>query len=239
MSIWKNYKNDMDRQQPSAKAVSSCKIEAESRYVQTKRKSAGRRIPSLACAAALLIVASLTFSFIFGATGGNPIVNGNDTGVIKKVADYTQLYNELSSRLSSGSYYYSDKNAVGAPTEGAETDDSASNGDYSDTNLQVAGVQEADIVKTDGSYIYAVSDSFIYIVKAENGRLTLVSKINTAEISGQDDQNGYSYSYAGDIYVTPTRLIVMKNVYSYGIYDKNGDTDYGYTEPVPETDYAG
>ncbi|MDD4124511.1 MAG: beta-propeller domain-containing protein, partial [Eubacteriales bacterium] len=83
------------------------------------------------------------------------------------------------------------------------------------------------------------SDSFIYIVKAENGRLTLVSKINTAEISGQDDQNGYSYSYAGDIYVTPTRLIVMKNVYSYGIYDKNGDTDYGYTEPVPETDYAG
>jgi inhibitor of cysteine peptidase len=39
-------------------------------------------------------------------------------------------------------------------------------GDYSATNIQVAGVDEADIVKTDGGYIYVVSGNRTIIVKA-------------------------------------------------------------------------
>ena len=38
--------------------------------------------------------------------------------------------------------------------------------DYSPTNIQVAGVDEADIVKTDGEYIYLVSGQKVIIVKA-------------------------------------------------------------------------
>jgi len=38
--------------------------------------------------------------------------------------------------------------------------------DYSTTNIQVAGVDEADIVKTDGEYIYVVSGNKTIIVKA-------------------------------------------------------------------------
>ena len=38
--------------------------------------------------------------------------------------------------------------------------------DYSTTNIQVAGVDEADIVKTDGEYIYFVSENKTIIVKA-------------------------------------------------------------------------
>jgi uncharacterized secreted protein with C-terminal beta-propeller domain len=38
--------------------------------------------------------------------------------------------------------------------------------DYSTTNIQVAGVDEADIVKTDGQYIYLVSGQKVIIVKA-------------------------------------------------------------------------
>jgi uncharacterized secreted protein with C-terminal beta-propeller domain len=37
---------------------------------------------------------------------------------------------------------------------------------YSTTNIQVAGVDEADIVKTDGEYLYLVSGSNVFIVKA-------------------------------------------------------------------------
>ncbi|MEM2466050.1 MAG: beta-propeller domain-containing protein [Candidatus Bathyarchaeia archaeon] len=50
--------------------------------------------------------------------------------------------------------------------------------EYSTTNVQVIGVDEADIVKTDGTYVYAIAGSSIYIVKAyppEN--TTLMSKI--------------------------------------------------------------
>ena len=38
--------------------------------------------------------------------------------------------------------------------------------DYSTTNIQVAGVDEADIVKTDGEYIYLASGNKTIIVKA-------------------------------------------------------------------------
>src|SRR3989338_7540861 len=37
--------------------------------------------------------------------------------------------------------------------------------DYSTTNVQVAGVDEADIIKTDGKYIYAVSGKSIFITE--------------------------------------------------------------------------
>ena len=38
--------------------------------------------------------------------------------------------------------------------------------DYSETNIQVAGVDEPDIVKTDGLYLYIVSNNKVIIVKA-------------------------------------------------------------------------
>jgi len=38
--------------------------------------------------------------------------------------------------------------------------------DYSQTNIQVAGVDEADIVKTDGTYLYVVSNNSLFILKA-------------------------------------------------------------------------
>jgi inhibitor of cysteine peptidase len=37
---------------------------------------------------------------------------------------------------------------------------------HSTTNIQVAGVDEADIVKTDGEYLYVVSSNNVYILKA-------------------------------------------------------------------------
>lgn len=50
--------------------------------------------------------------------------------------------------------------------------------DYSQTNVQVAGVDEADIVKTDGKYIYSISGKNVIITKAYPPKEAgLVSKI--------------------------------------------------------------
>ena len=46
--------------------------------------------------------------------------------------------------------------------------DSSSGGDFSTTNIQVAGVDEADIIKTDGKYIYALAKQKLIIVKAKS-----------------------------------------------------------------------
>jgi len=61
-----------------------------------------------------------------------------------------------------------DMRSVAAPLAGAaESADAAKGGeDFSATNIQVEGVDEADIVKNDGKYIYAVSGNKVFIVDA-------------------------------------------------------------------------
>lgn len=54
---------------------------------------------------------------------------------------------------------------------------SAQEGDFSQTNLQEIGVDEGDIVKTDGDYLYILSGQAVYIVRADGGNMTLTGKL--------------------------------------------------------------
>ena len=54
--------------------------------------------------------------------------------------------------------------------------------DYSETNVQVAGIDEADIIKTDGNYIYTITDKTLYIIKAYPGEdAEIISEIEFKE----------------------------------------------------------
>jgi uncharacterized secreted protein with C-terminal beta-propeller domain len=76
--------------------------------------------------------------------------------------------------------------------------------DYSETNNQVVGVDEADIIKTDGEYIYYTAGNNVYIVKAwPYANAELVSEI---ELDGG----------ACQIYVNGDRLVVLERADSYG-----------------------
>ena len=75
--------------------------------------------------------------------------------------------------------------------------------DFSTTNTQVENVDEADIVKTDGKYIYYVSNGEVYIVGADN--LELISKITFD--SSEDNFN------VNEIYNKDDKIIVMGNAY--------------------------
>lgn len=50
--------------------------------------------------------------------------------------------------------------------------------EFSETNLQVSGVDEADAVKTDGKYIYSLYGTTIYITQPNNGTPKLVATID-------------------------------------------------------------
>ncbi|MEM2941254.1 MAG: beta-propeller domain-containing protein [Thermoproteota archaeon] len=76
---------------------------------------------------------------------------------------------------------------------------SAMLGEYSTTNIQVYGVDEADIIKTDGRYLYTVSENSVSIVEAyppEN--MKIVSRI---EVSG----------YLIGLFINTNRLIILKH----------------------------
>ncbi len=50
--------------------------------------------------------------------------------------------------------------------------------DYSGTNVQVQGIDEADILKTDGNYIYTITDKTLFVIKAYPGEdADVVAKI--------------------------------------------------------------
>lgn len=83
--------------------------------------------------------------------------------------------------------------------------ESSGAGDYSDTNVQVEGIDEGDIVKTDGSNIFIANqeDGSIRIAKADNGTLTQMGTIDSHSISGE----------IKEFYVHGDRLSVIQQVY--------------------------
>lgn len=93
--------------------------------------------------------------------------------------------------------------AVGSTADAAEGDGDG-DADYSKTNVQVDGVDEADIVKTDGEYIYFVRQDTVRILKAS----PVANMVELSKLSFKD-----SSFYPNEIYVTGNKLIVVGNTW--------------------------
>lgn len=72
---------------------------------------------------------------------------------------------------------------------------------YSGTNLQVEGVDESDFVKTDGRYIFAVSDSQVKIVDVTDGKTELAASIAPERSSFSDSVR--------EMYVDGNKLVLI------------------------------
>ncbi len=108
------------------------------------------------------------------------------------------------------------ENAEAAPGEAAhETTGTTPQGDagssaseYSETNIQVEGVDEADIVKNDGKYIYIVSGKKIAIIDAYPAKnAKILSEI-------EFDEN------PSEIFINKDKLIVFTREYKYNSRQK-------------------
>jgi len=86
--------------------------------------------------------------------------------------------------------------------------------DFSETNIQIAGVDESDIIKTDGAYIYYYNESEkgVFIIKTgTDGPEEVVKQINMPE----------SF-YNPELYLTDDRLVIIASGYSQTDYSKRG-----------------
>lgn len=121
-----------------------------------------KRLPIYGLAAVLLAIVLGTLCYNFGV---NPIFPVNpETSPLKTFSSYEELRNFLKTNSKSqgywyyyrGQFYYGDT-LSGIFLGGTE---------YSTTNVQVAGIDEADIVKTDGEFIYLIANNTVFILKA-------------------------------------------------------------------------
>ncbi len=99
--------------------------------------------------------------------------------------------------------------AVDAAPPEAGSMSGSNTADYSKTNVQVEGVDEADIVKTDGNYIYQVNRERIIIARAAPPEdMEVVSVLNYA---------GKDFS-PQEMYVDDNHLVVIGSTRAYGVY---------------------
>ncbi len=107
-------------------------------------------------------------------------------------------------------------------------DSGENNGDYSTTNTQEKEVDEGDIIKTDGTYIYRVSQSYddtyeyhssLTITETDKGSLKAVSTIDLNEaLSLKESDTNVTFQ---EFYLYRNQLVLM---YQSEAYDKENDT---------------
>ncbi len=96
-------------------------------------------------------------------------------------------------------------------TAGGETD-------FSSTNVRTEGVDEGDIVKTDGSYIYTLTGSgTLHIVSADGGSLSVVGQTSLDDLTDSIQE----------MYVDGNTLCVVTSGYDSGLEWQGDDDVYG------------
>ncbi|HLD85808.1 MAG TPA: beta-propeller domain-containing protein [archaeon] len=187
--------------------------------------------------AGLLVIAVIVSGFYIALY--NPSMQKDDAN-LKTFASEQELKEFLSKTQSYQPSYYGDvvmrqSEALAPNVEKAGGNDAAS--DYSQTNIQVEGVDEADIVKNDGKYIYLVHGNAVQIIDAYPAESAQIISNITVENPGNIFINGDnlvvfsqpSYYYGGpmlrqgaaDSYYTYYRYSQKTSIQIYDISDKS------------------
>ncbi|RAL20416.1 hypothetical protein DL240_16560 [Lujinxingia litoralis] len=116
---------------------------------------------------------------------------------------------------------------AGVPSEGDDSSGGDSPSEFTETNVQEAGVDEPDIVKTDGNYIYTVADSSLQILKSWPADQT--------ERVGRFDFPQESYPHS--LFLEGDRVAVFSSIWQGNYYyeDAVGDVEDGEdVGPTPD-----
>ncbi|MFA6890143.1 MAG: beta-propeller domain-containing protein [Bacilli bacterium] len=166
-----------------------------------------------------LLFVVLLFSFLLTACGLN------QSNILERELGLSsiQTLEELQEKMSESSNLYlwdrftwssmTGDWAEDASLGGVATNESTakSSDDYTSTNLQVEGVDEGDLVKTDGNRIYSISNYTLKVVEVNQGHMEvkLVDKLYE-----NNQTNSYYYNnYISDLYLTNRYFVIIYNVY--------------------------
>lgn len=132
----------------------------------------------------LISIPTMPWSFLYNI---NFSPRGNvcdDSPSIVKPQVITDSTNSSSSSL--GTIFDSAESWSNSSTT-QSTSEASSSKNYSTTNIQVENVDEADITKTDGNYIYSLSDNYVVITNVKDPEnIKIASKINITAGNPED-----------------------------------------------------
>lgn len=135
------------------------------------------------------------------------LLKGYQQNWIEDLETSAETSEAASGAMNSGSdeYYYSDEAKYGSADADLLESSKEGGKDYSTTNLQMEGVDESDIAKIDGSYIYTVEDKYIVITDIRDGKLEEVTRFLPKDCDAADR--------VMEIYVDGDQLILVVQGY--------------------------
>lgn len=135
------------------------------------------------------------------------LLKGYQQNWIEDLETSAETSEDASGAMNSGSdeYYYSDEAKYGSADADLLESSKEGGKDYSTTNLQMEGVDESDIAKIDGSYIYTVEDKYIVITDIRDGKLEEVTRFLPKDCGAADR--------VMEIYVDGDQLILVVQGY--------------------------
>lgn len=224
----KDYNTEMEKISPS----NECKEKilqklnltppTESTLIEKKEKMLRSRNAwriGFAVTAALAIAASAVFIPLFRSKKVSSL-----SEPIIKAKSYNEIYKKINNIISEKSntsfwrttndektseYVLYDDTGTDQETVGTGTED------FSETNIQVEGVEEADVVKTDGKYLYVLADNKIQIISAVSGITEKISEI---------DPDISVTSQCNDFYLVDGKITAIINCLSANDYGSNTES---------------
>lgn len=204
------YKKDNEFIKPDSKKLNEIEEKIRFSSYEDKKKYFYKK-PAFAVFASFLILVLGGFLFkniYINSEENNPLKSAKVKSNVVNKDSYSAIYKKIDKLISKNSnekYLTNSVDSYSTVKESVESSEDSLNNDYTDTNVQVSGVSEGDIVKTDGNYIYSLSNNNLYISKAENRNINLSSKIN---LSSDENYNPL------EIYVEGNKLVVLYEKYS-------------------------
>lgn len=188
-------KNDLDKLSPNEQT----KEKILSKISQEKVKPLYPKIISAIAACLAIVLAIGIFAnndkiddkISYPATVSNKKSQKNYDEIYKIINNAPKHIKEKNAKYSSSYYDFMGSSAKSV----------GSSKDFSKTNTVVENIDEDDLLKTDGDYIYQVDESFINIYKA-NGKNT--KKIETLDLSKYNN-----YNEIDGIYLYKNKLVVL------------------------------
>lgn len=116
------------------------------------------------------------------------------TNGLSHAADYESLYALIEKTRGHSSVntrlYYMEKEATATQDSlASEAGSGARQDDYSKTNIQVAGVDEADIIKTDGRYLYLIANNRLYVIDTQGDQGLTIMSVTKINPKKETDEN--------------------------------------------------
>ena len=252
-----DYKAANDALKPSAEAEQRT-LEAMRRSANTekrtpRRMSVGLRAAVAACLCLLMVAPAVIGVKALVSRNGKTGQSASNTGYgssgtsIKHEAavvpqDYAEVFEWLRPSLANSSDVKNDGGMIWFDSMPAPVSDASGTLDYapevehspkdhSDTNVQVEGVDESDIIKTDGRYIYVLNNDGVSVLAADGADTYTAAHIMESAMPRHNEDGNRSFS---GMYLADGKLIVISREYKYFPYW--GVLDDHIAEPSSEDD---